>query len=283
MTSSEVTARFATSGADPDFKKPATAILLEMPSQPGTFREAAILATATEGHVPYYIQHWAPVAVKHGNLSGKFYTLPDYFSVGSDTDFVRVRINPLTAESIGDWLEGQLPTPKMVDDIYKAAPQKLSARPWGPPYDGSMLAVSRWPAQDARIGQQMANRGYVLDQLTAGHLKDVVVGKGLAGYPKRKGRDGKWKPEVVRGSRVGIYGWFQADGAPIQGPGANFVTHEVSYADYSHGIRYVHREMLVEGKSVAVSDVLRDPRLAPLISGEGALEYATYRDARAGA
>jgi hypothetical protein len=51
--------------------------------------------------------------------------------------------------------------------------------------------------------------------------------------------------------------------------------HGVRYADYSHGVRLVWHEVLVDGVRRSIYDVLADPKLAPLLSDEGAL-----RDAR---
>ena len=56
--------------------------------------------------------------------------------------------------------------------------------------------------------------------LIAGHKKDVVVTNRL----------------VSRPDRVAIYGWHRRDGRPIQ---PLSLVHEASYADYSHGIRFV--------------------------------------------
>jgi len=272
--------KFALNEAASQGKKPASALLLSIPSTPGAEREAAILDIVKEGHVPEFIQSWLPINVKHTGISGCYYVLPDFFSIGTDGDFLRVRIAPLTAEWIGDLIDGQLPTSKMVDDIYKAAPQRLSARPWGPPYDKSMMVTNRWPIQDERIQKQFDNREYLQGVLTAGHLKNVVVGKGLEGRPKKRGHDGVVHPAIAPGTRVGIYGWFKASGAPIQGPAPNFGTHIVSYADYSHGIRFVHKLMIVDGDSVPLTRVMKDAKLSPLVSNEGPLKHATYREVR---
>lgn len=41
--------------------------------------------------------------------------------------------------------------------------------------------------------------------------------------------------------------------------------------DYSHGVRWIHGTMVVDGVERLVADVLRDPELAPLVSDEGPL------------
>lgn len=94
--------------------------------------------------------------------------------------------------------------------------------------------------------------------LIAGHKKDVVANKRL----------------VQRPDRVAIYGWHRPDGRPIQPVS---LVHEASYADYSHGIRWVSSTMVVDGVERPIADVARDPDLAELVSDEGPL--ATVRAA----
>jgi hypothetical protein len=42
--------------------------------------------------------------------------------------------------------------------------------------------------------------------------------------------------------------------------------------DYSHGIRLVKREMMIDGKRVDFEAVLKDPNLCGAISDEGVIE-----------
>jgi hypothetical protein len=95
-------------------------------------------------------------------------------------------------------------------------------------------------ARDGRVG------------LIAGHKKDVVVTNRL----------------VARPGRVAIYGWHQRDGRPIQ---PLSLVHEASYADYSHGIRFVQPTMVVDGQERLLDDVARDPESCALVSNEGPL------------
>jgi hypothetical protein len=52
--------------------------------------------------------------------------------------------------------------------------------------------------------------------------------------------------------------------------------HGARYADYSHGVRLVWHEVSIGHERRSIYDVLADPVLAPVLSGEGPL-----RDARA--
>jgi hypothetical protein len=218
------------------------------------------------GDVPAYVQTWCPVATVQGAHYGVFYCTPDFLSIGDDYDFVRVRINGVTAELIGAAIGAVLPTKKMVDLIY-AASKKLVATPWGAPYDASMMATSRWARQDKRINDQASDAVYARGELWEGHAKNVVVGRGLADK---------------RGERIGIYGWFDEHGKAIQGPVVNWKDHEWTYTDYSQCIRLVSEDMLVDGRPMTVPDVLRSKELAPLLSDEGTLGHCTYKEFHSG-
>jgi hypothetical protein len=67
--------------------------------------------------------------------------------------------------------------------------------------------------------------------------------------------------------------WHQQNGKPIQP--LSWI-HESSYADYSHGARLVSGTVEIDGKELALAEVLRDPTLAPLLSDEGALRSTRY-------
>ena len=109
-----------------------------------------------------------------------------------------------------------------------------------------------------------ARAGNALGSLTAGHKKDVVITTALLAHP----------------GRVAIYGWQwlnepgHEDGSPIQPLDAT--SHAGNYADYGHGIRLVANVMAVDGADRALVDVLADPDLCGLVSGEGVLTVPRY-------
>jgi hypothetical protein len=241
-------------------KVPATELLKQLPDSPGENRERMVRDFALRGDVPAYVQTWCPVSTRQGLHTGTFYCSPDFLSIGDDLDFVRARINGATAELIGRAIGAVLPTKKMVDLIY-AASRKLSAQPWGAPYDRSMMATSRWRRQDKKVNEQASDAMYGRGELWEGHAKNVVVGAGLA---------------AKRGENIGIYGWFDEKGKAIQGPTVNWGSHEWTYTDYSQCIRFIHKDMLVDGVTTSVSAVLQNKELAPLISDEGTLAHCTY-------
>jgi hypothetical protein len=211
-------------------------------------REAAMLAEILRGNVPPSLTRLAAVPVAGGGRTGTIFVAPDYLGIGSDADFVRTPLNALSAQAIADQLGCVLPTTKLVNAIWHAAPHKLAPLPWGPPFDASMLSTARFVAHSDRIAAQRA--ATPLEELVAGDKKDVVLTKAIATHP----------------GHVAIYGWQLPNGQPIQ-PLAT--VHAITYADYSHGVRLVLGTMLVDGVEIALADVLADASLCALVTDEG--------------
>lgn len=245
---------------------PGSAIVGGLPERQGQARENAIVRAVESGSIPYFNRQWVKVPVAADGMTGAIFVTPDYFSVGVDNDFVRMPLMPATAEAIGARIDARLPTRKMVRDIHAAAPQKLAADPWGPPYDSSMMTTSRFVQHNDRVSEQFNKMGYALGKLTSGHKKDVVV------------------TPMMDGQHVCIYGWFRDDSvkSAIQGPNVNCSSHGSSYVDYSHGVRFVKNAMVANGETMLVHDVLRHPKLHRLVSDQGPFLGATSYTAHEG-
>ena len=210
-------------------------------------REAAMLAEILRGNVPQSLTRFVGVPVAAGAHTGTVFVAPDYLGIGSDEDFVRTPLNAISAQAIADHLGCALPTTKLVDAIWRAAPRKLAPLPWGPPFDATMLSTARFIVHSDRITAQRA--GASLDELVAGDKKDVVLTKAIAAHP----------------GHVAIYGWQLPNGQPIQ---PLTTIHAITYADYSHGVRLVLARMLVDGEDMTLADVLADPTRCALLSDE---------------
>lgn len=248
----------------PDPELTATEIIGRLDDTLGKVREEQILAFALAGDVPCFLRSWVevPTSAKIDGrvVTGTIFVLPDYFCLGTDEDFVRVPMNPLTAQTIGDDFDAQLPTRKIVNLIHQDAACRIPAQTMD--YHGPMLSTAYFVENNRSIELERAKKKCPLGALVSGCKKDVVVGAALANAP----------------GRVGIYGWFDGDSinSVIQGPTINFSTHEITYADYSHGIRFVRKTMVVDGNVVRLDDVLTDPKLCVLVSDEGALTKTRY-------
>ena len=216
-------------------------------------REEKILAEVMAGNVPPFLRTFVPVTVTTGTLTATYDVAPDYLAIGSDDDYFLTPLTPYTAQIIADRLGCSLPTRKMVDDIYASATVKLTPAPIPP--SPAMTTVPVFLRHNEMVHAQRSGKSP--GGLVAGHKKDVVIANKLFMTP----------------GRVAIYGWHKADGKPIQ---PLYTGHPASWADYSHGIRLVRRQMTVNGEAKTLDDVLADPRLAPLASDEGVMLQSRY-------
>jgi len=193
--------------------------------------------------------------VEDGEHQVTFWATPDYLAVGSDSEYVLVPLSPTMAQRIADLVGGSLPTPRMVDAIWASARARLAPIRIEP--DEFMTTVRYFERHDRMVQAQRMLYGVPPDALVAGHKKDVVLSATLSANP----------------GKVAIYGWHRQDGQPIQ-PLSTILRD--SWVGYNHGIRLVGRIILIDGAMRDLSDVLRDPELAPLLSDGGVFVEARY-------
>jgi hypothetical protein len=224
----------------------------------GASREANILNEFLQGNIPGFLRNMTPVSVSDGTNSITFLVMTDVLCLGSDTDYVRMPMNPHSAQAIADKYDCTLPTTKIANCIWQAAVNKLAPSPWGPPYDIDMQKTYRIGIHNTTINNQLVGKDATA--LITGTKKDVVLTNRLAPNNPNK--------------RVAIYGWFQLNGVPIQG--LNPVSHEDTYEDYSHGIRLLANDVMVNNSPMRMQDVFRDPILSRLVSDEGPLLFQRY-------
>ena len=224
----------------------------------GGEREKNIIQELVSGNIPHFLRNM--IALTVSNTAGRvtYYVMSDVICIGSEQDYVRIPMTPLSAQIVADTYGCILPTRKMVNDIWKNSKIKLPPLPWGPPYDSSMSSTYRYGEHSNRVQHQLIGKD--IKSLISGHKKDVVLTNSLA--PKNPKR------------RVAIYGWIQNNGVAIQG--LNPTSHEDIYADYSHGIRYISKKVLVNDEVKDIIDVLKDPKLSSLLSDEGILNFVRY-------
>ncbi len=183
------------------------------------------------------------------------WVLPDYLSVGSNNDFLRTPMTPLSAQTIADQYGLLLPTVKIVDAIYHAASVKLDPQPFKP--GPQMVSVHELVRHNSVIQASLHNQPP--QGLVAGHKKDIVISNAL----------------TRKANRVAIYGWHLRSGTAIQ---PLTTVHGSWYADYSHGVRLMASTMVIDDQVYKVSDVLHDPELSALISYEGPLKITHYNN-----
>lgn len=216
-------------------------------------RENEIRKEILSGNVPDFLRHLCPVEVTNV-FEGKtnratFFVTPDYLAVGSQDDYFLAPMKPQTAQMLADALNCSLPTPKMVDAIYRAAAVKLAPSPIPP--SPAMTTVPVFSNHNFVVRQQRDAqlKEHELGALVAGHKKDVVISCRLTNSP----------------GKVAIYGWHQTNGKPIQ---PLYLGHVWGWVDYSQCIRLVHEEVIVNNQITTLSKALADPGLG-LFSDEG--------------
>jgi hypothetical protein len=224
----------------------------------GSAREANILQEFKNGNIPDFLRNFAEVTVSDGINSVTYKAMVDFLCIGSNEDYVRMPMNPLTAQFIADQYDCTLITRKMSNDIWRGAINKLEPKPWGPPYDDDMIRTYRIGIHNTTIQNQLTGKNPFT--LTSGHKKDVVLTNKLSPNNPAK--------------RVAIYGWIQLNGTPIQG--LNPTSHANTYEDYSHGIRLVDNFALVNNQPMRMRDVFTHPVYSKLVSDEGPLTFLSY-------
>lgn len=219
---------------------------------PGPERDKAILDEVMKGNIPDNLRDLKEVNVSRKGKDGQshdltMHVMPDYLSIGSNEDNVRIPMTPAVAQAIADKTGTSLPTDRMVDDIHANADTKLHLDPFqwkaGNQHARNMQSVDWYQQHDQRIDNQLGT-GEAQTGIVSGHKKDLVI-------PNKDGR-------------VAIYGgtWPGTD-KRVQ-PYSNL--HENTYEDYSHGARLVSQDVVIDGKTMKLSEVLADPNLAPLVT-----------------
>ena len=197
-----------------------------------------------------------------------YYVTPDYLAVGSNEDYFLAPMTPLLAQRLADALHCTLPTRKMVNDIYTAAPLKLAPAPIAPSTE--MITVPVFALHDSMVWAQRSPQlgPFPMGTLVGGTKKDVVISNKI----RNELKTGVPKPVV-------IYGWHQLNGVPIQ---PLYNGHAETYADYSHGIRLVQEAVQLNGVPTTVSAILKDADLSVILSDEGPIPFPRYGDPQTG-
>ncbi len=227
-------------------------------------REAEILKELNKGNVPQFFRYAKRVNTTMTSTQGTSYSvgydvLPDYLAIGSDTDYCRVPMGPITAQRVADFYGASMPTAKFVDNIYSKSELKLAPVTYAPVGNQNEL-VPKFIEHNAAIEAQRISAGAAVGTLIGGTKKDVVISNKII--------------DPTRPDHVVIYGWHQLNGLPIQ-PLTNI--HINSYVDYSHGIRFINNQVLLDTSLVDFRTILKDPVKYSIFSNEsGPMTQPTY-------
>ncbi|HBP22875.1 MAG TPA: hypothetical protein DEA08_34485 [Planctomycetes bacterium] len=217
-------------------------------SQRGAVFEREILA----GNVPNFERSFVTLTLRSGGSTLELKVCPDWLAVGHDRDFIRVPLDPRSAQRIADRFGCVLPTRPLVNAIWQQAALKLRPVTLTP---GSQMQSNEWLRRN-EAGNEAQRRVSPLGLLVSGLKKDVVLTNRLNSRP----------------SKVAIYGWHRQSGSPWQ---PLSTVHGWSYVDYSHGIRLIARRAKLDGNPVDVDQLYA--RGDSRVSDEGPLSWRRYR------
>lgn len=228
-------------------------------------REDAIVKEITSGNFPNFLNPWEELNFTERDASGilrnvTIFVKADYIAAGKDEDYFTLPMSPQSAQKIADCFNASLPTPKIVDLVYKNSRLKLEPFNFIPRgnrnetpdilYDHSKIIAAQIKASGNRPGI-----------FVAGTKKDIVISSKL--------------DDPRRTHHVTIYGWHKLDSLPIQ-PETNI--HIDIYVDYSHGVRLVSNRVIIDGNDYNYREILRDSVLHKLLSNESKpLESTAYK------
>ena len=227
-------------------------------------REKEIVDEILSGNIPGFLRNTVPISYTRVDKEGRSYLVeirvfPDYLSIGSDDDFVRIPMGPIAAQRIADSLGASMPTRLIVDTIDSRAQARLAPFPFRPKGERNT-----WPIvfedHNKVINALFDEAELTPGMLVSGLKKDVVITNKLS--------------DPLRTHHVTIYGWHYKNGKPIQ---PLYNGHIDIYVDYSHGIRLISRSIKVNGEIMDIEDILKSPDLYFLLSDEeGAMERSRY-------
>ncbi len=260
-------------GADPIAPMTGSQFFANFVNKSQAVWESAAFELAKIGSFVKWPMVSVPLVSKDGKQTGSIKVMSDYFAIGTLEDFLYLPLAPIVAQRIADLGSLSLPTTKLVRDTWRAAALQIEPFPMRPTWesqkmnpDQRMITLAGFNDHNTRVQASLNAAARHPEQLISGTKKDVVISNKIRqDSPKQRGS-------------VAIYGWFDKSGAligkagaPIQG--LNPSDHVNSYADYSHGIRFVEPIVtLDDGRRVP----LTDPSIAGLVSDEGAITTARY-------
>lgn len=242
--------------------------LANLGDRKGTARELEILkAVVVDGNYPPFMnsQNFIPLEVRDSGTVITLFVAADYVSVGDASNFMRTPMYPTTAQAIANHLGCLLPTKRLVDKIYAAGTIVVEPVTYAPkkgeaPRDATSVYVLTDVKVDAAVKKLCPNGYDVTKQLVVGHKKDIVLTNQLLSHKQN----------------VAIYGWHQKskNGAVIQG--LNAVDHSNGYVDYSHGVRLISKQCLVDGVPMDLEAVYKHSKYGPMLTGSLPLGFTRY-------
>ncbi len=227
-------------------------------------REDAIYAELSQGNMPDFLRSLKKIQSVFQDANGVahnvvYEVMPDYLCIGSNEDYCRIPMGPITAQRLANLFGASMPTSKLVDDIYLNTELKVAPVSYLPVGNANEL-VSKFVEHNQAIEAQRAASGKPSGVFIGGIKKDVVLSNKIT--------------DPANPNHVVIYGWHQLNGVAIQ---PLYNGHINSYVDYSHGIRLVNAQLLVDSTVMTVAQIVTSATLYKVLSSEtGAMTQPSY-------
>lgn len=231
---------------------------------PGLAREEFIYNEITKRKPPINL---IPIQVNAPDGSKITYSvMPDYITI----EGIRVPMAGVTAQKVANFYGMNLPTSKMSKQIWEAADTKIRPTPLsaggtidGKYYTGRQVVDKKISDSDSSVAySQMIEdelKKHPGANLIAGHMKDIIAPEGDP-------------------NKLGLFGWFDAKGKPLQ-YSAQTPHSTTVHAEYGSGTRLVGNQVTIikpDGTkyNTTLENVLNDPTLSKAIATvPGAKKY----------
>lgn len=222
---------------------------------PEQSRHEWVYEALAAGYMPSFLRQLKRVRSRHAGHELSFWVMPDYLSVGDNDNYLHVPVNGRDALALAQNWGMYLPTRKMVDLIYRQAGMLLPSVPVN--MNEGADPIRLWLDHEERLEPELQRYAVRSGWIQAGHKKDLVMSPLLLKHP----------------DRAAIYGWQGTDGQILQNLAPSV---RRDYADYSMGVRFVAPFVLVDEQWMPLAEVLRNPKLAPLLSDEGPFDVDLF-------
>lgn len=235
---------------------------LNLPSDPGPARDAAILQRITQGdHDPI---QWVAVVSDANGHHGEFQVFADALKL----DGVRFGAGARLAQQIADVLGCLLLTPRLLDLMYEQAAMVLDPFPLG---TEDMMGLARFEKHSGLIDEALTKAGYS-DGIVQSIGKPWMLDNDLLVHPGRAENYGWHLPKGVGPYWQGIHLNPTASLPDVLCIQPRSWAHGLDQGDYSEVVILVSKACSVDGQPADLGQVLQDPELAPLASHQGVLK-----------
>lgn len=204
--------------------------------QPSSAREAFVLKSILSLPKDQIVSNMKPITITRPDGAKITYkVMPDYVSI----DGIRIPMSGATAQRVANHFGLSLPNAKMSKEIYDNSDVKVNAKPLsgsgttidGKSYSGADVVrtgVGYAPFAlnyNDVVNKQLSQQGAKKDQIVSGFAKDIIA--------------------PVKKNQLGLYGFYDKEGKPIQGGTGSTPHDSVVHTEYGSFARLVSPDVTI--------------------------------------